>query len=448
MPAEARRLGGHFSFFRNWGNRNRPVSRAFVAHKIQRMKLHRHSALWSALLFSASLFGQTIEWSNKGNAQILDTYGAGFSADGKKVLTGSSCSPSAIRMFDAATGNLDWDLTLGSAFECIQGVKFSSNGSFFAAVEEQGNLLVFDNTGSVPVIKDTIDTGTSGAFSADISPANDKVAVGCTSGKLKIYNLSDGSLALSLTAHSGYVRSVSFAPNGNFFATGGSDKKMKIWSATGTLLFTCTGHTGEVASVKVTNDNAFVVTGGWDGKVKIWDAATGALVKTINAATKEVNQVDVSPNNSMLVAATSDKTAKIWGMATGDLLATFGKVDSGVVWTAAWSPLGDRIVTGTAKGDVILWNVATVSGTEEGPRPELSLEISPNPATDWLQISRPEGAEFRSLEIRDVAGKTVLRPAAAAMKLDVSGLANGHYFLHAVDKTGQTASKAFVKVGH
>lgn len=403
------------------------------------------SIIFPFLVFGLSnLQSQTIVWSNKSNSLPLSTYGVSFSANGEKVLSGSECHPANIRMFDVATGNLDWNYNVGTSFMCIQGVKFSSNGIYIASVEELGNILIFNNLGAVPSISDTIDTGTSYAFSVDFSPTNDKIVVGCSNGKLKTYNLPGGAPAVSITAHSGYVYSANYSPDGTMIATAGSDKKVKIWSATGLLLFTCTGHGDEVTSVKFTPDNAFLVSGSLDGVVKIWDTTNGNLVKTIAAHTNEIKQVDISPDGSMIVTASADQTCKIWNFNTGDFISTFGKLNGGVVWSANWSPNGNHIVTGTSNGDVILWDISTVSGTKNLIQ-SLVWEIFPNPASENISIHFPAEVLVQDLEIAEETGRIIQKLNATDRNFSISALKKGVYFLKISTASGQVATKCFVK---
>lgn len=377
-----------------------------------------------------NLQSQSIIWSKKSNsASWLATYGVAFSANGEKVLSGSECHPANIRMFDVATGNLDWNYNVGTNFMCIQGVKFSSNGSLIASVEELGNILIFNNLGTTPSIADTIKTGTSYAFSADFAPTNDRIAVGASSGKMNIYNLPGGALFKSVVAHSSYVFSVAYSPDGTMLASGGADNKAKIWTADGTLKFTLNGHSDDVLSVKFSSDNVFLATGGMDGKVKIWKTADGSLVQTINAHTDEVKQVDISPDGSMLVSASTDQTCKIWNFQTGEMLSTFGNVNGGVVWSAAWSPDGSKIVTGTSNGDVILWNVSGVSGASERPGAFAGAEIFPNPASDFVHLALPAGLRLAALEICDATGKTLRRLDPAERQIWVADVPTGFCFL-------------------
>jgi WD40 repeat protein len=390
-----------------------------------------------ALTFIASTilaFGmcnaQTIDWSMKANPTLNLINGVAFRADGQKVLSGTNCHPASIRIFDAATGTLNWDYTVGSSFMCIMGVTFSSNTTYIAAIEELGNIFIFDNTGASPVIIDTINTGTAYGFATAISPTNDKVAVGCSNGKMKIYAIPSGTLANDINAHASWVTTVSYAPDGTKIVTGGNDDKVKIWSNTGTLLFTCSGHTGDITNVKVTPDNNFAVSSSKDDKIKIWNMATGALVQTITGHTNDVNGIDISPDGSKIVSASSDSTCKIWNFNTGSLITTLAVADSGAVYTVAWSPIGDKIVTGNLKSDVVLWSIPSTLNLDEAVVSNY-LKVFPNPTQNQLSIELPfdpKNAQFMVYNALGQLQKIYPKITNRSSTINLSEFPEGQYY--------------------
>ena len=402
--------------------------------------------MFVAILACSAIQAQTIDWSMKANPLNLSINGVAFSADGQKVLSGTNCHPASIRMFDVPTGALIWDHNVGNTYMCIMGVTFSSNSNYIAAIEEFGNIFIFDNTGASPVIIDTINTGTSYGFSTAISPSNDKVAVGCSNGKLKIYNIPGGTLANDINAHSSWVTSVAYSPDGTKIITGGNDKKVKIWSNTGTLLHTCNGHTGDITNVKVTPDNNFVVSSSKDDKIKIWNIATGALVKTIIGHSNDVNGIDISPDGTKIVSASSDSTCKIWDFNTGNLLSTFGVADSGAINTVAWSPIGDKIVTGNVLSDVVLWSIPTTLGIDNFTQENgFDFTIFPNPSTEQISFNLPNNLKIEKVEIRDVNGKIVYLSNENKNTIPISNLPSGIYYL-SIQSTNKTkAIQSFIK---
>ena len=340
------------------------------------------------LFFFGFLSAQTIDWSMKANPEHLSINSVAFRADGIKVLSGTNCHPASIRMFDVASANLDWDYNVGFTYMCIMGVSFSSNTNYIAAIEEFGNIFIFDNTGPLPKIIDTIDTGTSYAFSTAIAPSNDKVAVGCSNGKLKIYNIATGNLLNDINAHSSWVTSVAYSLDGNKIVTGGNDDKVKVWSNSGNLLLTCSGHTDDITNVKVTPDNKFVVSSSKDDKIKIWNILTGEMVQSITGHRNDINGIDISPDGSKIVSASSDSTCKIWNLQTGKLLANFGVPDSGEVYTVAWSPYGDKIATGNRLSDLTIWNVSKIVNSSDNHSFH-EFTAFPNPACNHINFNLP-----------------------------------------------------------
>jgi WD40 repeat protein len=121
------------------------------------------------------------------------------------------------------------------------------------------------------------------------------------------------------------------------------------------------------------------------------------------------------------------------------LLSTFGNANGGVVWSAAWSPDGSKIVTGTSKGDVILWNVSAVSGVGELPRAFAGAEIFPNPTADFVQLTLPADLRLAALELCDATGKTLRRLDPTERQILVADLSKGIYFLKMTAANGALA---------
>jgi WD40 repeat protein len=401
-----------------------------------------------AVIFSTSaVTAQTIDWIEKANPLNQTINGVAFRADGQKVLSGTNCHPASIRMFDVSSAHMDWDYTVGSDFLCVMGVAFSSNSNYISAIEEFGNIFLFDNTGASPVIMDTIDTGTSYAFSTAISPNNQNVAVGCSDGKLKIYQISTGALLIDFAAHPFLVSSIAYTPNGNYIVSGGDDNKVKIWDTNGVLVHTLTGHGGDVTNVKVTPDGNHVVSASKDDKIKIWETATGTLVNTISGHKKDVNCLDVSPDGSKLVSASSDSTCKIWNFSTGSLLSTFGVADSGSVHSVAWSPNGDKIVTGNYVSDLILWSVPANLGVEE-LADEVRFELYPNPAKNSVKLSFTQSTSSSQVSIYSALGQKLTSFAdlpQGGLTIDLSRFADGAYLVEWKDGSVTQVRKLMIQ---
>ena len=99
----------------------------------------------------------------------------------------------------------------------------------------------------------------------------------------------------------------------------------------------------------------------------MWDAATGTALTALLGHTLLVWSAAFSPDGSRIVTASEDKTARVWDANTGAVLATLSG-HSGPVLSAAFSPDGSRVVTASMDHSVRVWNadtgamVATLSG--------------------------------------------------------------------------------------
>lgn len=385
------------------------------------------------LAFSLLLLGigftkaQTLLWSKKANPISNSINVAAFRSDGRKIIAGTNCHPASIRMFDVDNATLEWDYEVSDRFMCIMGVTFSANSDYIVAIEEFGNLFLFDNRGTAPLLTDTIVTGTTYGFATAVSPDNSHIAVGCSNGKLKVYTLPEGALIQDLSAHPNWVTTVAYSPDGQFLVSGGSDDKVRVWDRTGKLLFTCADHKGDVTQVKVSPDSKWIISSGKDDVIKIWNAQNGLLERSLLGHKGDVNAVDVSPDGFRLVSGSADKTCKIWELQSGQLLSTFGVPENGSVTAVAWSPNGDRIATGNIISDLMLWQVANPVAQENMPS-STGVKIYPNPGNSFLTIEVDPSIQLDKIVITDFAGKKVWEvPFTGNKAYDLSQIPFGAY---------------------
>ena len=74
-----------------------------------------------------------------------------------------------------------------------------------------------------------------------------------------------------MRAHTDWIRSLSFSPNGLFLACGSTDKTVKVLSVeTGSTLRTLHGHTSYVCTVLFSSDSSKVTSGSEDMTLRVW----------------------------------------------------------------------------------------------------------------------------------------------------------------------------------
>jgi WD40 repeat protein len=391
-----------------------------------------------------SAIAQSVLWTKKSAPTNKETYAVAFSEDGSNVFSGSECSPSYLRIFSTLSGTLEWDYENGSTLMCIQGVKLSSDGTRAAAIEEMGNLLIFDYTTGTPSLLAQISTGTSGAFALDFSPDGNKIAVGCTDKKLKIYRVTDGALLHTATTIGTWIMSVDWAEDGKYIATGGNDNTAKIWDTTCALVKTLVGHTGAVQSVRFSKNPTLLVSGSKDDKVKLWSVSSGTEIRTLSAHTNDVLTVDISDDGKFIASGGADTTIRIWSLTTGNQLAKFSTPSGGKIYSLDISPDGTKIADGNSSGDVELWDISGTTHVRSDLSTSRLASPYPNPCENILHIVGEQ--ELLTLIVEEATGRTVFQTntSTGTFDVDLSKYPTGFYSVIQKSTSGTTQiSKIF-----
>ncbi|XP_042534994.1 autophagy-related protein 16-1 isoform X3 [Dipodomys spectabilis] len=155
-------------------------------------------------------------------------------------------------------------------------------------------------------------------------------------------------------AHDGEVNAVQFSPGSRLLATGGMDRRVKLWEAFGDkcefkgslsgsnagitsiefdsagayllaasndfasriwtvddyrLRHTLTGHSGKVLSAKFLLDNARIVSGSHDRTLKLWDLRSKVCIKTVFAGS---SCNDIVCTEQCVMSGHFDKKIRFW----------------------------------------------------------------------------------------------------------------------------------------
>ncbi len=193
------------------------------------------------------------------------------------------------------------------------------------------------------------------------------------------------------------------------------------------LQATLRGHEGPVNAVTFSPDGGLLVTAagsdpptqghrGKNGETLVWDVGRGTLAATLGWHRQAVLTAAVSPDGETLATGSRDQTVAIWNIGRGLWDAVVGVCEQslhghrGAVTALAFSPDGGLLATGGDDQSIRLWDtrewrqVATLTATA---RAACQLAFSPDgrhlavawrsrvPAVVWDVATRQEAFRLR-----------------------------------------------------
>lgn len=219
-----------------------------------------------------------------------------FSPDGHFVAAG--CGDGAIRVFNAQTGALAYNLQGGSNVALpTTAIRFRpSNES-----TKTKNVLISANA----------------------------------AGAVQHWHMTSGKCLHSMEEEDGnQVYALDYDKEGSKFVTAGKDTALRVYDeATKTLLTTmkggmgystqCTpGHSNRIFSVKVlAQDENMVISGGWDNTVQVWDIRLGYAVRSMFGPHICGDALDIHHNTVVTGSWRANHQLELWDFGSGQKIS-------------------------------------------------------------------------------------------------------------------------------
>ena len=266
----------------------------------------------------------------------------------------------------------------------VNSAQWSSDGSRILTVSDVVAKVWDANTGGELV---TLSGHENWVVMATWSPSEERILTASKDGTAKVWDASAssptyGEELLTLSGHTEPVGTAIWSPTGGLIVSADWEGTVLVWDATtGEQLFNLSGHTDAVVCVRWSPDGSRIVTASDDGTAKVWDVSaalntgviTGEELLTLSGHTGRVEWAAWSPDGSHIVTASQDDTVKVWDAGTGVEILTFASLGveilafdedtTGPAPRAAWSPLGDRVATGSGDGTAQVWDASASSPT-------------------------------------------------------------------------------------
>ena len=280
-----------------------------------------------ARLATASFDGTAGVWDTVTKEELfpLKSHGGcinkiAFSPNWDKLVTAGN--DKTVRFYNATNGELLDDIPLRLR---VENVAFSPKGRFLAiqlkaphGFDSTISLLDLTSTAQKkkPIFKELKNLN---FCSLAFSPNEKQMATSLDNGKILIWDLEakNDEKPKELQDQNEHVFSVAYSPNGDYLASGGLDRTVKLWDTKSWEVRTFEPLDSAVASVAFSRDGKKLAAASWDRTARVFSivpdqGAQEKKTKDINKAihvfthSTAVNDVAFSPDGNKLAVACID----------------------------------------------------------------------------------------------------------------------------------------------
>ena len=206
----------------------------------------------------------------------------------------------------------------------LTSVRFSTDGQTFACGATDGMVLVFRTTTGESVYKLRGHTAAVNgvAFAADakrlLSAASDRTLV--------LWNLETGRSLGAMLGHTDKVGDVAVAPDMSKTVSVSSDKSVRVWEPSGKVFKKLDDHAAPLISLVFAPNGEWFATGGEDKTVVVWGAKEFKPIKKLTGFPEPPTSLAVKPDGSVLATGGVDGIAVFWSTQTWEPVQVFPQI--------------------------------------------------------------------------------------------------------------------------
>jgi WD40 repeat protein len=196
------------------------------------------------------------------------------------------------------------------------------------------------------------------AFSADGS----RILVNGKDQTLEIWNVADGTIEHTLSAHNEAVTVAAWSRDGLQIASADRGGRICLWDAVdGNLQHQRIGHVADVVSLAFSSDEEHLASGGVDGTVRIWSRSIHRSLGTVPLP-GELRAVAFHPTGRELAVAAAKGELEVWDAAAVERRLVF-PLDGAEVAAVCYAPVGSLLAAAVKSqdgtGEIRIWDTDT-----------------------------------------------------------------------------------------
>ncbi|XP_060903398.1 autophagy-related protein 16-1 isoform X3 [Labrus mixtus] len=152
------------------------------------------------------------------------------------------------------------------------------------------------------------------------SPGSRLLATGGMDRRVKLWEVVAGRCEPkgALTGSNAGITSIDFDSAGSYLLAASNDFASRIWTVDDyRLRHTLTGHSGKVLAARFLLDNARIVSGSYDRTLKLWDLRSKVCMKTVFAGS---SCNDIVCTEQCVMSAHFDKKVRFWDIRSESIV--------------------------------------------------------------------------------------------------------------------------------
>ncbi|XP_068685907.1 autophagy-related protein 16-1-like [Montipora foliosa] len=166
-----------------------------------------------------------------------------------------------------------------------------------------------------------------------------------------------------IDAHDGEVNAARFSLSGKFFATGGADRRVKIWEQVNgnyTTKGIFHGSNSGVLSVQFDPQEKLILASSHDGACRVWTLSDQRLRHTLTGHSQKVMSAKFYGGATKVVSGAHDRTLKIWDLRSKQCTRTIF-AGSSCNDIAINERISSQVASGHLDRTVRFWDVRTAN---------------------------------------------------------------------------------------
>ena len=336
-----------------------------------------------------SFYGSRVLWDAK-----VPLERAIFSPDGRRLLALSRNSAS---LWNAKSLKCITALKTGEDLVTTESLAFSSDGLLIASGNYNSTLCLWD--GVTGTLKEQLPRRhKSRVLHVEFLLSDTVIAAVDNNHLILCWNVTPTEVVRNRARkmqgemHTGQVGALVPSPDRKIFATFSQDKSIRLWDPEKMVSIGNPMTADHFGTGLFSVDGTRIVVGYNDGVVAIWDVANQTRLYTLESGSPSVSAIAVSPDGKTIAAG--DDYLCLWNIETGRALC---EPLEGHVFCLSFNSSGNRLVSGSYKNHVTIWDIrsdginAHIESVELRGHSSYVLDVSSSPSGTLITSASDDG---------------------------------------------------------